>query len=307
MNRKKILDIIGKVFTVLCLGFIVYKFLSFDVDFSILLDFKILIFVIVCMIMLAIPPYLNSLSYQRILNFLGVKETNIKEIVDIYVSSNIGKYLPGNVMHFAGRNVLGSKYNLSNKSLLAASLLEVGLKILVGVLIAVTFSYQYFMLIIKENFNDYLLYIIAIVAVIVIGAVLFFALRYRKQIKIQNTFKNISYVIVMDLIIFILNIICFLLIYYAISGNVSVIMQNALSISGIYILAWLVGYLTPGAPGGIGVKEAVMIFLLAGIMTESDILLVGVIARLSNILGDTLAFGVNKIFNRAKADENNNT
>jgi len=298
MDKKKVLDIIGKIFTVLCLGFIVYKFFSFDIDFSILLSFKTLIVVIVCMVLLAIPPYLNSYAYQRILRFLGVKQTNIKEIIDIYVSSNIGKYLPGNVMHFAGRNVLGSKYGLSNKSLFAASIFEVGLKVFVGVLIAVAFSYKYFILIVRENFNRYLLYIIIAVVIIVICAIVFFALRHRKDIKIQNVFANISYVIVVDIIIFALNIVCFLLIYFSVAGDATVILQNALTIGGIYILAWLVGYLTPGAPGGIGVKEAVMIFLLAGIMADSDILLVGVITRLCNILGDTLAFFANKIINK---------
>lgn len=298
MNRKKVLDIIGKVFTVLCLGFIVYKFLSFDVDFSMLLNFKTLLVVIACMVLLAIPPYLNSFSYQKILQVLGVKQTNVKEIIDIYVSSNIGKYLPGNVMHFAGRNVLGSKYGLSNKSLLAASVFEVGLKVLVGVLISATFSYRYFVLIIRENFNEYLLYIIIAVALIIVAVAVFFTRRYRTEIKIQNIFKNTSYVIIMDIIVFAINIICFLLIYSAVAGSASVASQNVFTIGGIYILAWLVGYLTPGAPGGIGVKEAVMIFLLAGIMADSDILLVGVIARLCNILGDTLAFFVNKIVNK---------
>ncbi len=67
---------------------------------------------------------------------------------------------------------------------------------------------------------------------------------------------------------------------------------------GVYILAWLVGYVTIGAPGGIGVKEAIMLLLLSAIMLEKDILLIAVVLRLCNVLGDLLSFILNKIFNK---------
>jgi hypothetical protein len=34
-------------------------------------------------------------------------------------------------------------------------------------------------------------------------------------------------------------------------------------VMGSYVIAWLAGFVTPGAPAGIGVREAVLVILLA--------------------------------------------
>ncbi len=100
-----------------------------------------------------------------------------------------------------------------------------------------------------------------------------------------------------------MNIGCFILLYWAVTSNTEIVLGNILTISGIYLISWLIGYVTPGAPGGLGVKEAVMVFLLSGIMQESDIILSAFILRFCNIIGDFLAFLLNKIINKTNKIE----
>lgn len=63
-----------------------------------------------------------------------------------------------------------------------------------------------------------------------------------------------------------------------------------LEISGFFALAWLAGYLLPGAPAGIGVRESAMLVLLSPIYGESTALALGVTLRLATTLADAIAF-----------------
>ena len=64
----------------------------------------------------------------------------------------------------------------------------------------------------------------------------------------------------------------------------------------IYALSWVIGYITPGASGGLGVREALIIGFLSGIVGEPASILVALALRLITIIGDFLVFGVSFLF-----------
>ena len=66
---------------------------------------------------------------------------------------------------------------------------------------------------------------------------------------------------------------------------------------GTYSLSWIAGFIVPGAPGGIGIREAVITLLLAGIIPVSDALLAALIFRFVNIIGDFVGLFLAFIFN----------
>jgi uncharacterized membrane protein YbhN (UPF0104 family) len=59
---------------------------------------------------------------------------------------------------------------------------------------------------------------------------------------------------------------------------------------GAYVVAWLAGLVTPGAPAGIGVREIVLLLLLGSSVAEADLLLVVVLGRIVTMVGDILYF-----------------
>ncbi|WP_306145663.1 hypothetical protein [Roseibium sp. MMSF_3412] len=61
-------------------------------------------------------------------------------------------------------------------------------------------------------------------------------------------------------------------------------------LAGAGIIAWLVGYLTPGAPGGIGTREATLIALLSFLNQEDTVLIATALFRVVTTLGDVLLF-----------------
>lgn len=61
-------------------------------------------------------------------------------------------------------------------------------------------------------------------------------------------------------------------------------------LTGAFALAWLVGFVAPGVPAGIGAREGVLLLLLDG-RAADDVVLAGIVAaRLASVLGDLLCF-----------------
>lgn len=59
--------------------------------------------------------------------------------------------------------------------------------------------------------------------------------------------------------------------------------------SGCFALAWLAGYLLPGAPAGIGVREFVMVVMFTPLLGEGTAVALGVTSRMATTLADVLA------------------
>jgi uncharacterized membrane protein YbhN (UPF0104 family) len=53
---------------------------------------------------------------------------------------------------------------------------------------------------------------------------------------------------------------------------------------------------TPGVPGGIGVREAAMLFILSPFFSSEAILLAAVAQRVIFIIGDVITVPISKLF-----------
>ena len=66
--------------------------------------------------------------------------------------------------------------------------------------------------------------------------------------------------------------------------------SDVISLTFLFTAAWVAGYVMPGAPGGLGVREAMMLILLSPIMGPAAAAGVGIFMRIASIGGDGLAF-----------------
>jgi len=81
-----------------------------------------------------------------------------------------------------------------------------------------------------------------------------------------------------------------------------VLPDDIILVVSLYTTAWLLGFLLPGAPGGIGVREAVFLLLLSGIYGQGVAAAMAVVMRAISILGDLVAFGLGILLShRAKS------
>jgi uncharacterized membrane protein len=61
-------------------------------------------------------------------------------------------------------------------------------------------------------------------------------------------------------------------------------------ITGIITVAWVAGFITPGSPAGMGVREAILVAALGPILGTGVALGVSIALRAVTTLGDGLAF-----------------
>ncbi|MDZ4300503.1 MAG: lysylphosphatidylglycerol synthase domain-containing protein [Pseudomonas sp.] len=60
----------------------------------------------------------------------------------------------------------------------------------------------------------------------------------------------------------------------------------------MFSAAWIVGYVMPGAPGGLGVREAMIVLLLTPLVGPGAAIGLSVTTRLASIIGDGIAFAL---------------
>ena len=199
--------------------------------------------------------------------------------IKTYGISQLAKYVPGNIFHLAGRQAMGMAAGVPGWALAKSSVWELGL---------ISFAGAVFGLLALPLLMPELPVAISVgmfVTLIVMAASLFWhfigvpvALAFGWYVS----FLAISGSLFVGLIE--------LLGENHVNGGVP-----GLALAGAYILAWLIGLVTPGAPAGLGVREMVLLFLLKGFVSESDLILAVLVGRMVTVVGDGMYFIVSSI------------
>jgi hypothetical protein len=69
-------------------------------------------------------------------------------------------------------------------------------------------------------------------------------------------------------------------------------------IIGLFALSWMIGFVVPGAPGGLGIREAIFLMFMGDTLCETILISSVIIHRLACIFGDILAYVVALIYNK---------
>lgn len=211
------------------------------------------------------------LGWQRILAHLRT-DVSFRWAFKAYATSLLAKYVPGNIFQFLGRHAIGLAAGLNNATLGKSTVLELALIAAVGSLFCPM------ILPIIWPTVDAASALIFCAALLSLGVVVL-GNRFGKQL-VTAALLHILFLVTSG-IIFVeaLNI-----------AEAPTDIAKSTVVAGCYVLAWLAGLLTPGAPAGLGVREAVLVFLLSGLSPEPVILLAVVIGRAITVLGDLMFF-----------------
>jgi uncharacterized membrane protein YbhN (UPF0104 family) len=101
--------------------------------------------------------------------------------------------------------------------------------------------------------------------------------------RIRDTIHNISKVYLLYFIFFLIAGLLLVIIVNTFL-NINFIITAKLVV--IFSIAWVAGFIIPGAPGGIGVREAVIIFFITPIIGEAQSIAVAIALRFITLLGD---------------------
>lgn len=312
MKKKRVIKWIGNVLTIISLILIIIEISKMQIDFQTLLSFS------------SMPFFLVALGFQIAIVlvsfypwFILVKEYTgktlcKKEVAYIFLNANIFKYLPGNIFHYVGRNKLAVREELNHIDVFAATFTDAAIGFCTGFL----FSLPFLRIQIVEKIDISIDYIFILIPVILV--ILFLTLKilsknnnFKKKytnfiVKYKNyigrkgiilCLKPFAYYVVQNLLT------VFIVMLTARGINSSIESTRLFLLGGGYIFSSLIGVITPGAPGGLGIRESVMLLIAGDTINKNDLILLIVVLRLIGVLGDFFAFFIACFMKPKKEDE----
>ncbi len=302
---KKIAKIAGNLLMIAAIAFLIKKIADMDVDLSqlgspaVIGAFGINLAVQTLLIAVGCVPWLvftRSLSGKKI---------PFSAAMPVYTKSNIYKYLPGNVFQYVGRNKLAFDMSISHVDVACATILDILFCVFwTGIIAAVLLGGRIADLLGRYGKN---ILIAGAAGIFLLAAVIIFVrfkfgdklkeylLRYSKALLPENRkslFAGIFYYLVSNILSAAMYFVCLRLV---VGSSASVGELTALT--GAFMFAWIIGFVTPGAPGGIGIREGVMIFVCGQAYQERIILFV-LVTRLASTLADIFAYAAGAVYAR---------
>lgn len=183
--------------------------------------------------------------------------------IAVYGPGAIAKYIPGSVFQYASRQARGARCGWSHRAMARASLIEALLHLPGALLVAGVLAWT------QTPF--------VLLPLTLAGATL---------TLLAGPDRTLARAAGLQLCFFS----GFGLIATALMGS-AIGIGPAASISAMFMLAWIAGFLIPLAPGGVGVRESALLLLASPIADTETILAFALVTRLVTTAGDAI-FGL---------------
>jgi hypothetical protein len=237
-----------------------------------------------------VAGFLLSSAWYQLLG-AGSATASVRCHHAVYGRTQIAKYLPGNVFHLVGRQVMGRRLGHGHPRLALASLLEALLLVLTGAALSLPVVWRWL--------DQELLWIGAFAAPVLVVIAVRWARRHHHSalchIKADADRGPMGALLrlVRAAVLYALFFLVVAAIFWMLALSVSESGPPSIGLAGsvpVVALAWLVGFVTPGSSAGIGVREAVLIAALEGTLGAPASALIALALRLVTIGGDVVFF-----------------
>lgn len=232
--------------------------------------------------------YLLALSWSLSLRALERPGVSLATAVRIYAFSTFAKYLPGNVFHYAGRQLAAGRQGYGQKAVAQATLLEIAGHL--GTSLALLLLLLPFidgpLPGAGELFGEHLT--IEPASLFLAGALLtalLLLVQWRHRVFPVLPRHMLAAVAGLQTAFFVLATLLGICLAAAVLGAGP---EDLPGIAFACLLAWLVGFVVPGAPGGMGVREACLLLALAPYGETPAILAFAAVSRAALLLGEAL-------------------
>ena len=261
---------------------------------TVILNKELILIIIICSIIYGLSEFLLSFAWKRLLILCGHKDISLRLCNSIYGKSQIAKYIPGNVFHVIGRHILGSQAGVKHIVLTGAAIYEILGLLLTSLIISCSGIFLFGLGNIYLSSFQMILSLLTIITTTILGTFIAPYLMRLRGIVLPNQGTWVS-------IRNIYSIYLLYLIFFLIAGFLLVLIVNIFfdinflitaNIITIFSMAWFAGFIIPGAPGGIGVREAIIILFLTPIIGEAESVAAAVSLRFVTLLGDVWFFTI---------------
>lgn len=214
-----------------------------------------------------------SLAWKSILLHFKIPISSLSAI-KIYGITQVAKYVPGNIMHLASRQTMGTASGIPNWPLAKSTAWELILITLTAAIFAIFISPLIFANL--PSFHSSLLF------PLILSLFLAFLARYLSLLIAKAVAYYVIFLSISGLLF------AFLLTIVAQNENLEKL--PSLALCGSFVIAWLVGLITPGSPAGIGVREVILTLLLKDFVPVPELILCISLSRIITVGGDLLFF-----------------
>ncbi len=239
-----------------------------------------------------VSQMIGALAWRTVLWAYGVLLPAGRAESQLLVSQ-IGKYIPGNVAHIFGRLSLARTDGVAVGTTGLAMLLEVGVLLTTGLLLS-----GGLMLLVPE-FRAVLGPVLETVQphsltkvlplVLILGLLAGYLILWRKVGQVRFNVPTLAIPAVLHTLNFAVLGISLWCVTVAVNPGNAV---DPKALIAVFTVAWVVGFLLPGAPGGIGIRDGIIALGLALFVGEGAALAIAVTHRAVATLGDALVFGI---------------
>lgn len=251
------------------------------------------IFLILSFVFLFFCFPLGSFIWKLILQSMGESIT-LKKCMGIIAVSQFGKYIPGKVWVFLGRMYLAKRKGISERKTVTSMLLQTGL-LVISAAIMFLVSFGFCKGTVLPNKIYWALFLIPVGLIVLYPPIFTNIINFfLKRLKREIIEIKIGYIEILGLLI----LYCFVWLfqgigfYFLIKSFYPVEFAIFLPLIGTYIIAWLIGFLSFITPGGLGVREGIMSFLLKFYLPFSIAIIVTLLARIWITIGELIFFVV---------------
>lgn len=301
---KKYYKVIGTIVTVIALVFVVKKIVTMDVDWSMFASGRIIALIGGCVLVQTAVILFMSMPWVRFVRILSGTNIPMKDALPVYTKSNLMKYVPGNIFQYVGRNQLAADLKISHVDVACATVLDIVCSMVTPLLLIVVLMGKNMLELIRTYSTNFLLVLGAGIAVLVL---LLLLLRWKFREPLQRYFEKYRKLLNRKILIRVLGVFLLYVVQYIISTAMYAVPAVFLFdvpaeklglFLGTYLFSWIIGFITPGAPGGIGIREAVMMLMCGSFLDTDTIMLYAVTMRLVSTFGDIAAFLVGLLLDR---------
>jgi len=278
---RRVLHLFGSILGLSGVIFVIIKLNTYadQLDFS-HFDSSEWVLIAVCSVIYGAANILLAFAWFDFLVFLGAGGVDRRWAMKVYGLSQLAKYVPGNIFHLAGRQAYGMAAGISAIPLAKSSILELGLIATVGGLFFILIA-PFFLTGLPPLLTVCLF--VATVTTVAICVSYFVSRNVAWALLWQTGFLVTSGSVFVGILTIVVR------------SHLDLLQMPLLC--GAYVIAWLAGLVTPGAPAGIGIREAVLLFLLGTLVPHGDLLLAVLIGRIVTVLGDVVYFLVSYCLN----------
>ncbi|TXR48960.1 lysylphosphatidylglycerol synthase domain-containing protein [Phyllobacterium endophyticum] len=231
---------------------------------------------------------LVGLAWYRMIVAVEPDSISKPAALSIFNRSQVYKYIPGNVFHMVGRYALAKAAGVTHGALALSQIGEIAVISVAALLVAALLSTS--TLHAHLGKTSIIFFLCATITALIVAVAA--SSRFRSALNKKSNVLAAVHVFILYVLFFLLNgvmVVALLATSHDYSGSIAPII-------GIASAAWLLGFVIPGAPGGLGAREAILIAGMTAIgLPVSIAAAVAIGHRLSTIGGDALVAVIDSV------------